>query len=151
MPLYKWLCRPLRTRSHGQIISEAAQHHHPGKGPTLIKICGVTTPEDAELAARAGADFIGMIMWPKAKRAVSVEKARQIVESAKQHHAQPAGVFVDEDAGDTSCIPVKKRCRNLWTSTIKNANTERALQIASLHLTGGLAADFIRCSSEQKS
>lgn len=105
MPLYKWLCRPLRTRSHGQVISEAEAHHHLGKGPTLIKICGVTTPEDAELAARAGADFIGMIMWSKAKRAVSVEKARQIVERTKQHHAQPAGVFVDEDAGDTSCIP----------------------------------------------
>ena len=39
-------------------------------------------------------------MWPKAKRAVSLEAARQIAGVAKQHSAQAAGVFVDEDAGE---------------------------------------------------
>lgn len=41
---------------------------------TLIKVCGVTTPEDAAVAAKAGADFIGMIMWPGSKRYVTVEQ-----------------------------------------------------------------------------
>ncbi len=40
-------------------------------------------------------------MWPRAKRAVSLETASQIAEVAKQHHALAAGVFVDEDAGDS--------------------------------------------------
>ena len=80
---------------------QANRHQRQGSGSTLIKICGVTSPEDAELAAKAGADFIGMIMWPKAKRAVSLETARQIAGVAKQNHALAAGVFVDEDAGDT--------------------------------------------------
>ena len=45
---------------------------------TLVKICGVTNPRDAEVAVEAGADFIGMIMWQKAKRAVSAATAKQI-------------------------------------------------------------------------
>ncbi len=83
------------------MTAKANKHQEPGTGPTLIKICGVTSPEDAKLAAMAGADFIGMIMWPKAKRSVSLETARQIAGVAKQHHVNTAGVFVDEDAGNT--------------------------------------------------
>lgn len=40
----------------------------------------------------------GMIMWPKAKRAVSDQTASQIAELAVQHQARAVGVFVDEDA-----------------------------------------------------
>lgn len=40
----------------------------------------------------------GMIMWPKAKRSVSDDVARQIADVAKQAGAQPVGVFVDESA-----------------------------------------------------
>jgi phosphoribosylanthranilate isomerase len=39
-----------------------------------------------------------MIMWPKAKRAVSNQTASQIAELARQHQARAVGVFVDEDA-----------------------------------------------------
>lgn len=65
---------------------------------TLIKVCGVTNADDAKLAAQSGADFIGMIMWPKAKRSVSIQTARQIVAVARESDATPVGVFVDEDA-----------------------------------------------------
>ena len=95
-------CRSLCARSQGGNASTANSQSHTRRDSTLIKICGVTTPEDAELAAQAGADFIGMIMWPKAKRAVSLDTARQIVQIAKHYHAQPTGVFVDEDAGSAS-------------------------------------------------
>lgn len=40
----------------------------------------------------------GMIMWPKAKRAVSDATAKAIASTALAHGAQPVGVFVDEDA-----------------------------------------------------
>lgn len=43
---------------------------------TLIKVCGVTCPEDAAVAAGAGADLIGMIMWPGSKRYVTIEQVR---------------------------------------------------------------------------
>lgn len=39
-----------------------------------------------------------MIMWQKAKRAVSDTTARQIADAARAFSAQPVGVFVDETA-----------------------------------------------------
>ncbi len=42
--------------------------------------------------------FAGMIMWPKAKRAVSDSTARQIASIARDHDALAVGVFVDENA-----------------------------------------------------
>jgi phosphoribosylanthranilate isomerase len=87
-----------------------------GHFETLIKICGVTTPDDAHLAAAAGADFIGMIMWPKAKRAVQLSVARSICSVAAEHNAHAVGVFVDEDART-----IEERCR------------EAGIGIAQLH------------------
>ena len=34
--------------------------------PFTIKICGVTTPSDAEMAGRVGADAIGLNFYPAA-------------------------------------------------------------------------------------
>lgn len=47
-----------------------------------MQICGVTNVEDAEVAVKNGAEFIGMIMWPKAKRAVDDATAAAITECA---------------------------------------------------------------------
>jgi phosphoribosylanthranilate isomerase len=43
-----------------------------------VKICGITRPEDAELAAALGASAIGMVLWYGSPRAVSLEAAREI-------------------------------------------------------------------------
>ena len=43
-----------------------------------MQICGVTNVADAELAVSNGADLIGMIMWPKAKRSVDDSTAAAI-------------------------------------------------------------------------
>lgn len=55
---------------------------------TVVKICGITTEEDAELAALAGANLLGMIMWQRGKRAVSAATARGITAVAHRHGAQ---------------------------------------------------------------
>jgi phosphoribosylanthranilate isomerase len=62
----------------------------------VIKVCGVTSPEDAAMAASAGADLIGMILWPKAGRSVSLDTAKEIAIVSRRHGAEPVGVFVDE-------------------------------------------------------
>ncbi|MBL8519042.1 MAG: phosphoribosylanthranilate isomerase [Betaproteobacteria bacterium] len=46
---------------------------------TRIKICGITRPEDAEAAARFGADAIGMVFHRQSARAIDLAAAREIV------------------------------------------------------------------------
>lgn len=64
----------------------------------IVKICGVTRPEDAEVAARAGADWLGLNFWPRSKRWIDRERARACIDAARA--ARPdvvvAGVFVDQ-------------------------------------------------------
>lgn len=45
---------------------------------TRIKICGITRPQDGLCAARAGADAIGLVFYPKSPRAVTIEQAQAI-------------------------------------------------------------------------
>lgn len=73
---------------------------HLSVAATLVKICGVVHPEDAALAGQSGADFVGMIMWPKTKRYVEPSLAREIASAARENGAEPVGVFVDEDSED---------------------------------------------------
>jgi phosphoribosylanthranilate isomerase len=64
---------------------------------TRIKICGVCRAEDAALAARLGADAVGMVFHPASKRNVSVERARAIL-AALPPFVTPVGLFVDASA-----------------------------------------------------
>lgn len=59
-----------------------------------VKVCGLTTPEDARAAAEAGADAIGFVFWPKSPRALDVETARRIAAALPPFVAR-VGVFVD--------------------------------------------------------
>ena len=61
---------------------------------THIKICGITSVEDAALALEAGADAIGLNFYPPSPRYISVEKAAEI--RATIPPAIPvSGVFVN--------------------------------------------------------
>jgi phosphoribosylanthranilate isomerase len=62
---------------------------------TRVKICGVTTVDDARLAAELGASAIGMVFWPQSPRVVEVEQARAIV-AALPPFVAAVGVFVNQ-------------------------------------------------------
>lgn len=91
----------------------------------LVKMCGVTSAEDAAVAARAGANFVGMIVWPKSKRSVSVSLAREIAAAARENGAEPVGVFVDESAAE-----IERACK------------DADLSIAQLHGDGARSSLF---------
>jgi len=44
---------------------------------TRIKVCGVTTPDDGAMAARAGADYVGVVLTESPRR-VTPRRAREI-------------------------------------------------------------------------
>lgn len=58
-----------------------------------VKICGVTHPDDAREAAKAGADYVGMIFSKDSRRCVTEETAKYIVEAIRDGGAEPVGVF----------------------------------------------------------
>lgn len=62
---------------------------------TRIKICGVTRPTDAQKAAQLGADAVGMVFYPKVRRCITIETARQIL-SVLPPFTTPVALFVDQ-------------------------------------------------------
>lgn len=67
-----------------------------------IKICGLTTFEDAWHACQAGADLLGFNFYSGSPRHVSVDTARRIVADLRQRGAQVkmVGVFVNHSIDD---------------------------------------------------
>jgi phosphoribosylanthranilate isomerase len=66
---------------------------------TVIKICGVTRPEDAEAAVRLGVHALGFILWPRSPRSVRLDAMAHIV-SALPPLVTPVGVFVSPTADE---------------------------------------------------
>lgn len=62
----------------------------------FVKVCGITSPEDARVAADSGADAIGLL-FAESPRRVSVERAREISAALPAEVAR-VGVFVDDSA-----------------------------------------------------
>lgn len=55
----------------------------PKQSATLVKICGLKTPEAALTAAEAGAEFLGLIFAEKSKRYVPLEDAAAIIKAVR--------------------------------------------------------------------
>jgi len=61
-----------------------------------VKICGLTTRDDAVRCASLGADAIGLNFWPQSPRHTDIDTAQRIVE-ALGDRVETVGVFVDFD------------------------------------------------------
>jgi phosphoribosylanthranilate isomerase len=118
---------------------------------TRVKICGLTTLEDAHQAVELGAWALGMIFWPNSPRACPIEQAEAI--GAQLHRrVELTGVFVnaplDEvaatadvcrfsmlqlhgDEGPAYCQEAARRtgCRIMKAARVRDAAQVRALSV----------------------
>jgi phosphoribosylanthranilate isomerase len=63
----------------------------------IVKVCGITTVEDAIASVEAGADALGFNFYPKSPRFVTAEEARAIASEVPVRVLR-VGVFVNESA-----------------------------------------------------
>ena len=70
---------------------------------TRVKICGITRPGDGVDAAKAGADAIGLVFYPKSPRYLSAERAIEI-RDALPPFVQTVALFVNADAAQVSQV-----------------------------------------------
>ena len=59
-----------------------------------VKICGITSLEDAQATVEAGADALGFVFYPPSPRYVTPEQAEQIIRSLPPF-VTTVGLFVD--------------------------------------------------------
>lgn len=64
-----------------------------------IKICGITNVSDALAAAQLGAGAIGLNFYPRSKRCISEETAREIVDNLPPF-VEPVALFVNQKLDD---------------------------------------------------
>ena len=63
---------------------------------TKVKICGLKTAETMQVAVEAGADFVGLVLFPPSPRNVSLETAAALADCARGR-AKVVVLLVDAD------------------------------------------------------
>ena len=74
----------------------------------FLKICGITRLTDALHAVEQGATAVGFVLWPRSPRAVSVERAAEIIAELPSH-VMAVGVFVNEPVDGIRAIAKRTR------------------------------------------
>ena len=68
-----------------------------------IKICGVTSVQDARFVVASGANALGLVFYPDSPRHVSIETAQAIVTDLPPFITS-VGLFVDPEAADVRAV-----------------------------------------------
>lgn len=64
--------------------------------PFIIKVCGITTVEDAQIAVSAGANALGFNFYEKSPRYITIKHGREIVEKTPGDYLK-VGIFVNPE------------------------------------------------------
>ncbi len=81
---------------------------------TRIKICGITTPADAELLVELGVEAVGLNFYKKSPRCVTPSQARELVRHLGPFVA-PVGVFVDAPSDQVKAVATRAGLRAVQT------------------------------------
>lgn len=108
-----------------------------GAGRPFVKICGLAEPEQARVAAEAGADAIGLVFAPMAPshRLVTPERAAKVIAAAPlpgEGGPLPVGVFVNATPDEIAAIATRA---GLGAIQLSGDETEEQC-VAVTHATG---------------
>jgi phosphoribosylanthranilate isomerase len=97
-----------------------------------VKICGITRPEDARLAERLGADFVGLVFARRSKRRVDETTAKRIADTLSR--AAPVGIFVEQTLAEVEATArrVGLRAVQLYRRTrrrLRGVETIQAIRV----------------------
>ncbi len=70
---------------------------------TMVKICGMTRPEDVAQAVEAGADMVGFVLVPWSPRAVDLAQVRALRRHVPRG-VEAVGVLADETVGSAARV-----------------------------------------------
>ena len=113
---------------------------------TQVKICGLQEAAGALAAAHAGADFVGLVFVPEARRRLDEDRALRIVSTLREQSETPpkvVGLFVDQPVQEVECIV--RRCGLDMVQLCGGEAPDFCGQISvpvikALHVSGALAA-----------
>lgn len=73
-----------------------------------VKICGINSRDAAESAVRAGADFAGLVFYPKSPRVVDLDAARDLA-GVMRGHLRIVALLVDADDAEIAAVTAAVR------------------------------------------
>ncbi|WWC69860.1 uncharacterized protein I206_103803 [Kwoniella pini CBS 10737] len=89
----------------------------------MVKICGIRSIEDAEIAIKAGADLLGVIMVPNAKRKISYQIAKDISKLVKQVRLNSKQTLITETENEND--EITNNNEPWFTFNAKNLNKRK--------------------------
>lgn len=98
---------------------------------TRIKICGLTREADVDAAVAAGADAIGLVLYAKSPRAVSVQRAAELARRLPPF-VTPVCLLVNADPGLLQAV-----LQTLPQALLQFHGDERAADCEAWHLASG--------------
>ena len=93
----------------------------------VVKICGITNEEDAQLAIEAGANALGFNFYRESPRYVTPARARGIVQAVKTPFLK-VGVFVNPTQGE-----ITKAAEHVGLDVVQLHGDRCSAQLASSH------------------
>lgn len=98
-----------------------------------VKICGVRTPAILGAAVSAGADYVGLMLFPKSPRNLSLEEAAHLAEAARGR-VRTVAVLVDPRDDLIAAVAAQVR-----PDTLQLHGSETPERVAAIKARTGLA------------